>query len=286
VGLDRRQFVLGLLGAGITFGVASCTSATKSSLGDPTGASGSGDATTFAGATSGASAAASTTAASVTTPPSTSPPSTSPATAPPPLGPAKYVSRGSTASARAAFTFHTEGTPTQVGHLLDMAKALEVPLTMFIVGKWLDENRDIGKRIADAGHDIGNHTYSHLSLPDQKRDVVASEISRCADLLRTVTGTGGMWFRPSGSNSTTTLINEEAGKAGYPIVLGFDTDPVDYEDPGSSVVRTRVVNGIKAGSIVSLHAQHQGTLDVFESMVAAVRAKGITLVRARDLVAV
>ncbi len=214
----------------------------------------------------------------ITTPPS------SPPSAPPPLGPARYVNRGPTSRARVALSFHTEGTPAQVGRLLDMAKTLEVPLTMLIVGKWLEQNRALGTRIADAGHDYGNHTYSHPSLPDQKRDVVATEIQRCAELLRTVTGTDGLWFRPSGSNSTTSLINEEAGKAGYPVVLGFDTDPLDYQDPGAAAVRSRVVSGVHAGAIVSLHAQHQGTLDVFESMVAAIRDKGFTLVRARDLV--
>lgn len=283
--LDRRQFMLGLLGAGIGLGVASCSSATRGNLAASTGPVGSSDATGSPAAGPGAASATTSSAAATTSAsPKTSLPPTSTPTAPPPLGQARYVSRGAGATKRVALSFHTEGTPIQVGHLLDMAKTLEVPLTMLIVGKWLDTNRDLGKRIADAGHDVGNHTYSHLSLPDQKRDVVATEIARCADLLRVVTGTGGKWFRPSGTNSSTTLINEEAGKAGYATVLGFDTDPVDYGDPGSAIVRSRVVSNIQAGSIVSLHAQHQGTLDVFESMVAAIRDKGFALVRASDLV--
>ncbi len=275
--LDRRQFMLGLLGAGLGMGAASCSSASRGSLAASTGPTDSSDAPSSRAAGSGASSA--TTSAS----PATSPP-TSPPTAPPPLGPARYVSRGTTVSKRIALSFHTEGTTAQVTRLLDMAKTLEVPLTMLIIGEWLDKNRDLGRRIADAGHDYGNHTYSHLSLPDQKREVVANEIERCAELLRKVTGTGGKWFRPSGSNSTTALINEEAGKAGYPVVLGFDTDPLDYQDPGSATVRSRVASNIQAGSIVSLHAQYQGTIDVFESMVAAIRDKGFTLVRASDLV--
>lgn len=265
--------MLGLLGTGVGLGIASCSSATRADLSASTDATGSTGAALSDNATT--TAVPSTT---VTTPP------TSPPTAPPPLGPARYVSHGPATTARVALSFHTEGTPAQVVRLLDMAKTLEVPLTMLIVGKWLEQNRSLGTRIADAGHDYGNHTYSHLSLPDQKRDVVATEIQRCAELLRAVTGTDGMWFRPSGSNSTTTLINEEAGKAGYPVVLGFDTDPLDYQDPGAAAVRSRVVSGVHAGAIVSLHAQHQGTLDVFESMVAAIRDKGFTLVRSRDLV--
>ena len=273
--LDRRQFVLGLAG----LGVAACSTSgesTRASAGGATSTTTNPPPTTRTPAT-----ATSTTTTAVAGGTSTARASTTTA----PTGPARYVSKGAATTRRVALTFHTEGTVAQVGRLLDMAKALDVPLTMLLVGQWLEQNRDLGRRIADAGHDVGNHTYSHLSLPDQTRAVVATEIQRCATVLRDVTGTAGRWFRPSGSNSTTTLINEEAGKAGYPIVLGFDIDPLDYQDPGSTVVRSRVVAGIQAGSLVSLHAQHQGTIDVFESLIGAIRDKGFTLVRASDLVA-
>jgi peptidoglycan/xylan/chitin deacetylase (PgdA/CDA1 family) len=271
VHIDRRHFVLGLVGLGVT----ACGSKGATTLAPVSGSSAPPATDPTAAPTT--IAATSTTKIAPTT-------SVAPTTSAAPTGPARYVSRGAATTKRVALTFHTEGTVAQVGKLLDMAKSLDVPLTMMIVGKWVEQNRDLGRRIADAGHDVGNHTYSHLSLPDQKRDVVAQEIRQCATVLRDVTGSAGRWFRPSGSNSTTTLINEEAGKAGYPVVLGFDTDPLDYEDPGSAAVKSRVVASIQAGSLVSLHAQHQGTIDVFESMVAAIRDKGFTLVRASDIV--
>jgi peptidoglycan/xylan/chitin deacetylase (PgdA/CDA1 family) len=277
---DRRQFLIGALGLAIT--ATACGSKGSSAKSGSSTAT-LGDASSASNAAGPASSLASTNS----TPPTSAPPSTTaqpPTTEAPPTGPARYVSHGAATAKQVSLTFHTEGTVAQVTRLLDMARALEVPLTMCIVGKWLDQNRDLGRRIADAGHDIGNHTFNHLSLPDQGRDVVAREIRQCADLLRTVTGTPGRWFRPSGSNSTTTLINEEAGKAGYPVVLGFDVDPLDYQDPGAGAVRTRTVGGLHAGAIVSLHAQHAGTLDAFEALVADVRAKGYTLVRASDIV--
>jgi peptidoglycan/xylan/chitin deacetylase (PgdA/CDA1 family) len=276
---DRRQFILGALGLAVAGGVAACGSKVAGGSGAPGAPS---DASAAAGA--GAAAGSSGSASSAPAPSSTAPSSTTTTTTPPPTGPAHYVSHGATTAKNVALTFHTEGSAAQVTRLLDMAKGLDVPLTMFIVGKWLDQNRDIGRRIADAGHDVGNHTYNHLSLPDQGRDVVAREIRQCADLLRTVTGTPGRWFRPSGSNSTTPLINEEAGTVGYPTVLGFDVDPLDYQDPGAAAVRTRTLSGLHAGAVVSLHAQHAGTLDAFEPLITGIRAAGYRLVRASDIV--
>ncbi len=271
--IDRRTFLTGALAvAGAA--LAGCGGGDNPTLSDAPG--------------SGAGAPAS--AAPSTAPP---PPTTVAATTTAPTtttfrGVARYVNRGTATgqTPRAALSFHTEGTVAQVGRLLDMAQALDVPLTLLIVGSWLEATPSLAPRLAASRHDLGNHTYSHLALPSQSRSVVAAEIAKGADVMQRLLGTRGRWFRPTGSNSTTDVINEEAGKAGYPVVLGFDTDPLDYQDPGAATVRSRVLASTKAGSIVSLHAQHQGTIDVFESMVTGLRDKGFTLVRASDLVAI
>ncbi len=268
--IDRRTFLTGALAAAGA-ALAGCSD---------------GD-----GPTLDAASTPSTAAPPATAPPSTTVAATTTTTAPATTafrGVARYVARGTGTGAtkRAALSFHTEGTVAQVGRLLDMAQALDVPLTLLIVGSWLEATPSLAPRLASSRHDLGNHTYSHLALPSQSRSVVATEIAKGAEVMQRLLGTRGRWFRPSGSNSTTDVINEEAGKAGYPVVLGFDTDPLDYQDPGASVVRSRVLASTKPESIVSLHAQHQGTIDVFESMVAGLRGNGFTLVRASDLVAV
>lgn len=266
--IDRRQFLV------LAAGVLATACGGSSAKGTASASTTTGPATTSgapASSASGSTAATSTTTSSTTTAA--------------PTGPARYVNRGATTGSRVALTFHPEGTRAQVTRLLDMTAGLQAPITTMIVGKWVEQFPDLGRRIADAGHDVGNHTYSHLSLPDQPRDVVAREIRAGADAIRKATGTPGRWFRPSGSNSTTALIDDEAGKAGYPVVLGFDVDPLDYQDPGAAAVRTRTVSGAHPGAIVSLHAQHDGTLDTFEALVQGLRAKGFTLVRASDIVA-
>jgi peptidoglycan/xylan/chitin deacetylase (PgdA/CDA1 family) len=69
---------------------------------------------------------------------------------------------------------------------------------------------------------------------------------------------------------------EEAGAAGYAQVVGFDVDPHDYADPGAAAVAQRVADGIRPGSIVSLHLGHSGTVEAFDRMVTAIRARGLS----------
>ena len=112
---------------------------------------------------------------------------------------------------------------------------------------------------------------------------MAGEISRCADVLTRVQGNNGRWFRPSGLDRPTPLILQQAGLAGYATSVGYDVDPLDYQDPGASRVIARVQAGLQPGSIVSLHTGHAGTVQAFEPIVAAVRARGFRPVTVSQL---
>jgi peptidoglycan/xylan/chitin deacetylase (PgdA/CDA1 family) len=112
---------------------------------------------------------------------------------------------------------------------------------------------------------------------------VATEITKCRDALARHAVGHGRWFRPSGTPAPTDLIREEAAKAGYRTVVGYDVDPLDYQDPGAKAVAAAVRAGVRAGSIVSLHTGHAGTVEAFPAIVQALHDAGLTAVRLRDL---
>jgi len=56
------------------------------------------------------------------------------------------------------------------------------------------------------------------------------------------------------------LVLEQAAKAGYSTVVGYDIDPHDYQDPGALAIVERVRAGLHPGAIVSLHTAHEGTV--------------------------
>jgi hypothetical protein len=58
-------------------------------------------------------------------------------------------------------------------------------------------------------------------------------------------------------------------------VLGWDVEPFDYQDPGGAAVRTRVLEGAKPGSIVSLHFGRSGTADAISAMLDGFDRQGI-----------
>ncbi|MCA1845331.1 MAG: polysaccharide deacetylase family protein [Actinobacteria bacterium] len=216
----------------------------------------------------------------------TAPASTGPAPASPPEGgPAAFVAHGPRDSGRVAFTFHGSGDPGLLHDLLAVAGRVAVPITVFAVGSWLDEHPDVAGTILGAGHELANHTYTHPALGQATATVVADEIVRCRDALARHAGSPGAWFRPSGLEVPSALILAEAGRAGYRTVVGYDVDPLDYEDPPRATIVARATAGLRPGAVVSLHTGHANTVAAFEPMVAAARRQSLTPVLVRELLA-
>ncbi len=222
-----------------------------------------------------------TTRGRATTP--TNPPATTTTTSVP-TGPAGYVANGSRTGTAVALTFHGSGDVTLTQELLASAHQLSAPITVFGVGTWMESNPSVADAILAGGHTLGNHTYTHPDLGSLDAAAVADEIGRCAQVLDRLEGSNGHWFRPSGIVVPTALILDQAGLAGYPVSVGYDIDPLDYEDPGSSVIVARVSQALRPGSIVSLHTGHAGTVQAFPALVQTIRSRHLEPVRIGDMV--
>lgn len=202
-------------------------------------------------------------------------------------GPAQFVVRGSDTSTKVALTFHTNGSLQIADRILSIGRNHGARFTNFVIGDWLDDNPEWARKLLDAGHELANHTYTHPGFASLGPAQMASEIERCRDLLTNLTGDGGRFFRPSGTDDGTAApsgaILRAAGDAGYGLVLGWDVEPFDYQDPGESAVRTRTLDTARGGSVVSLHFGHQGTVDALDAILDGLAGKGLAAVTATEL---
>jgi peptidoglycan/xylan/chitin deacetylase (PgdA/CDA1 family) len=198
-------------------------------------------------------------------------------------GPARFVTSGPASSKAVALTFHGSGDVTLLHRLLDALAAGHAPATIFAVGNWLDANPAVARTILDAGHELANHTFTHPVLPRLDRARTAAEITGCRDSLVRHAGAPGRWFRPSGTPTPTPLILEEAARAGYGTVVGYDVDTLDYQDPGADAVTKAAVAGLHAGAILSLHTGHAGTVTALPAILSALGDRGLRPVVVSDL---
>lgn len=172
-----------------------------------------------------------------------------------------------------ALTFHGAGDTSLAEQILRDCADHDARITVFAVGKWLAGAPSVGRAILAAGHELGNHTWSHQQMPSLSARVAEEEIARGADALRKATGSVGWWFRPSGTPHSTATIRAAASLSGYQRCVSYDVDPRDYLDPGAALVVSRTLEQVRPGSIVSLHLGHAGTVQALSKILAGLSAK-------------
>jgi peptidoglycan/xylan/chitin deacetylase (PgdA/CDA1 family) len=210
------------------------------------------------------------------------PPAPSSTTAPKPTGPATEVVRAASGRQQVALTFHGAGDLTLAKQVLELLGKRGARVTVLAVGTWLAASPDVAKIIIDGGHELGNHTWSHPALSGLAPEPMYAEIQRCRDKLVDLTGSPGAFFRQSQGQHATRAELEQAGRAGYERVLSYDVDSLDWRDPGAPAIRSAVATA-KAGSVVSMHLGHPGTLTALPGILTDLAGRGLTAVTASEL---
>ena len=167
--------------------------------------------------------------------------------------------------------------------LLTEAERAGARVTVLAVGTWLGQYPQIAQRTLRGGHNLGNHTMHHLDIKAMDASGTYAEIAGCARRLHALTGSIGRWFRPSQTQYSTPLIEQQARKAGYQTCVSYDVDSLDYTDPGPDAVVSTVLGLTRPGSIVSLHLGHSGTVTALPAIVRGLTSRGLRPVTLTEL---
>lgn len=193
------------------------------------------------------------------------------------------IAHGPRGRPQVALTFHGQGDPATARSLLAIAEKADARITVLAVGSWLDEHPDLARRILRGGHDLGNHTHHHRTINDMGEAAAYAEITGCADRLRRITGSIGTWFRPSRAETATPLVARLARRAGYPHVLSYDVDSLDFTSPGAPAVTRKIASEVRGGSVVSLHFGYADTVAALPAVLEELDRRGLRAVTTTEL---
>ncbi|MCX5122370.1 polysaccharide deacetylase family protein [Streptomyces sp. NPDC002812] len=182
-----------------------------------------------------------------------------------------------------ALTFHGNGDPAVAKAVLAEAERAGARVTVLAIGAWLDAHPEMARRILDGGHELGNHTQRHLAINTLPEEQAYAEITGCADRLKRLTGSIGTWFRPSQTQYATPLVRKLAQRAGYPHVLSYDVDSLDFTSPGAAAVVRTVIGPIQGGSVVSLHFGYADTVDAMPPLLEELARRKLRAVTTTEL---
>jgi peptidoglycan/xylan/chitin deacetylase (PgdA/CDA1 family) len=100
------------------------------------------------------------------------------------------------AKPRLFLTFDDGPCPKTTPYLLDLLAQEEVSATFFVIGAHAEKHPQLLERIAQAGHTVGSHGYSHQALPLMTTKSMESDLARAKETLQSITGTAPYFFRP------------------------------------------------------------------------------------------
>lgn len=185
--------------------------------------------------------------------------------------------------AEVALTFHGAGDLVIARKILAIAKRTKTPLSVMAVGVWLNANPSIGREIVDAGHELGNHTYSHKTMTLLTLKEAKVEVAKGKEAVIKAVGTPGKWFRPSGTLKSNSIIRAAAGASGYSNCLVYDVDSLDYTNPSAKAIVANCMKTVQHGSIIGMHFGHAHTVAALPLLIQALHARNLTPVTVSHL---
>jgi peptidoglycan/xylan/chitin deacetylase (PgdA/CDA1 family) len=148
-------------------------------------------------------------------------------------------------------TFDDGPDPRYTPDILDTLAEYEVRAMFFVCGEMADAHRDLLARMADEGHTVGNHTWSHPLLTRLTRRRIRWEMETTSDVIEEAYGERPLWFRaPYGAwNRAAFQLGAELGME----PLAWTVDTLDWTTPGARTIVDRVEDGAAPGVVVLCH---------------------------------
>ena len=181
-----------------------------------------------------------------------------------------------------ALTFD-DGPTKNVSQILPLLDKYNAKATFFLIGEEIEKHPEEAKKIVDAGHQIGNHTYSHNRMVFKTPSYIKEEIQKTDQLIQKAGYKGEIDFRPPNGKKLVGLpyyLNKHNRDT-----ITWNIEPDSYYTNASDKVNY-VTGNIKPGSIILMHPMYDDTgneLQAIEGVLQALSNEGYTFVTVNKL---
>ena len=176
--------------------------------------------------------------------------------------------------------------------LLDVLSEHSVRATFFMIGRYVQKRPDVARAVAQAGHVIGNHTFTHPLLIFESEARTRTQLVDCQRALTDAIGEHSNLFRPPfGGRRPATL--RVARALGLKTVM-WNVTGYDWNAPPAAVIEKRVVRQMRGGDVVLLHdgghramgADRAQTVMATDNLIRRYKGQGYEFVTVEEMLAV
>lgn len=158
--------------------------------------------------------------------------------------------------------------------MLATLKKHDVFVTFFLEGRWVKANPDLAKMIADSGHELGNHSYTHPDMKTLSREQIREQLIKTNQVIEATTGKQVRWFGPpSGS------YRDEVVEVAHSLQLGtvmWTVDTIDWQKPSPEVIINRVTTKVSPGAMILMHPT-ASTSAALDQLIKSMKQKNLRI---------
>ncbi len=183
-----------------------------------------------------------------------------------------------------ALTFDDGPHATYTPEILNLLTKYDAKATFFVIGERAEQFPDLILELANKGHEIANHTYTHAySITPEKLE---TELKKTNEIIHDITGIYPLLYRPVGGRYDDDIINTAVSN-GYKVVLwSWHQDTKDWKSPGIINIVTTVLSGAKPGDIVLFHdagGNRSQTVRALEEILPELKKQGYEFLTVSEL---
>ncbi len=199
----------------------------------------------------------------------------------------EIVSRVETEKKMIALTFD-DGPGDNTQDLIEVLDQLDIPATFYLIGSEIQSNQEFGKALVEAGHEIGNHSYSHERMVLTSLSTVEDEIEKTNQAIRNIGYEGNITFRPPYCKKLIILPYYLNQKDMTTVTWDIEPETDLGFQANAETYYQLVIDQASPGSIILFHGMRDSNEEVIASIrkiVADLQGQGYQFVTVSNLIA-
>lgn len=177
-----------------------------------------------------------------------------------------------------ALTFDDGPHPVYTKKLLDGLKERHVKASFFLIGESIPGNEELVRQMAQDGHLVGTHCYSHEDLTKMTPQEAIEDITRTNEMIREISGQLPDHIRPPYGRWSDDL---EAAVGMTPVF--WDIDTLDWQSQNAAKVERQIYKNVGRHQVVLLHDVFDTSVEAALTVVDTLAAQGYTFVTVDEL---
>lgn len=184
------------------------------------------------------------------------------------------IYQGNTQNPKVAFACNVFWGEEYLPKMMEIFQNENVRITFFMGGSWVKSHPELLKEIAEKGHELGNHSFTHPHPNALSKEQNKEQIVRTEELIFSLTQQKTVLYAPPYGEFNQTVL-QAADELGYKTIM-WTVDTVDWKRPPAEVIKTRVLKKIQNGAIVLMHPT-EPTIEALPGLIRELKQQGYVI---------